>query len=477
MIKADKITLIIAILLIISIFSCKRRVINSFDTDYDVVIVGGGISGLVSAFMLKDLRVLVLEKEDIVGGRIISGEWEGISYAKGMEYIGPPDPELTSLLLRLGLKAVQLTPPTDAISFGGNIYYGPDILNFLGSDEAKNNYLELLNDLEILSDEVDYAVWNTQEDLINFANLDGKSVSEWLQSKSYLSLLQQFINVENRGLFGANNSELSILFSVTEMYYNLPDPELVSESDVYSFPGGISDLVNILADSLSGKIITNSAVTRINLNDNLTTKVSYLDEGIEKLVSSKCVIISTPASIASSLAAEAFSDDVLETLNSINYSSYITVNLFTSERLWKNTWSISCVDDFFVTIYDAVRPSKPDTYTDKSVLGIFIAPFEANDNSILTIPDEGIIESIYSGLEKYFPDIRSKVLGYDMHKFEYAFPVFGKNYHNIIKTLTEDATTFGPIFLAGDYMVYPTFNGAFISAINAVNKVNEYLDK
>jgi protoporphyrinogen oxidase len=37
---------------------------------YDAVIVGGGIAGLVTAYMLRDQNVLLLERTDRLGGKV-----------------------------------------------------------------------------------------------------------------------------------------------------------------------------------------------------------------------------------------------------------------------------------------------------------------------------------------------------------------------------------------------------------------------
>ena len=44
---------------------------------WDVVIVGGGISGPTAAYGLNDYNVLLLEKEDRLGGRIKTIEHHG----------------------------------------------------------------------------------------------------------------------------------------------------------------------------------------------------------------------------------------------------------------------------------------------------------------------------------------------------------------------------------------------------------------
>jgi predicted NAD/FAD-binding protein len=60
---------------------------------YDVIIVGGGIAGLVSAYRLRNRRTLLLEREPQVGGVSKGEDWQGIDYAIGAAYIIDPDPE------------------------------------------------------------------------------------------------------------------------------------------------------------------------------------------------------------------------------------------------------------------------------------------------------------------------------------------------------------------------------------------------
>ena len=74
--------------------------------DADVVIVGAGVAGLTAAWRLAsaELRVVVLEARDRVGGRLHTVELEGEPFELGGQWIAPTQSAVRALLEELGLE-------------------------------------------------------------------------------------------------------------------------------------------------------------------------------------------------------------------------------------------------------------------------------------------------------------------------------------------------------------------------------------
>jgi len=62
----------------------------SLIASHDVVVIGGGISGLSAAWKLHQagVKVLVLEARDRVGGRTLTEHWNGVQNDSGGAYVG-----------------------------------------------------------------------------------------------------------------------------------------------------------------------------------------------------------------------------------------------------------------------------------------------------------------------------------------------------------------------------------------------------
>ena len=76
--------------------------------------------------------------------------------------------------------------------------------------------------------------------------------------------------------------------------------------------------------------------------------------------------------------------------------------------------------------------------------------------------DEEILAAVRADLERVFPGPGAKIVESRLERFPYAFPVMTPGAYKRLMRL--HALNTGRLLLAGDYMVYPTFEGAASSA-------------
>jgi oxygen-dependent protoporphyrinogen oxidase len=86
-----------------------------------VVVVGGGISGLVAAYRLRqqDVRVTVLEQSDQLGGKLRTVDLDGVPTDVGAEAFVVRDPAAADLAAALGLDVVHPERASATIHAGG----------------------------------------------------------------------------------------------------------------------------------------------------------------------------------------------------------------------------------------------------------------------------------------------------------------------------------------------------------------------
>ena len=102
---------------------------------HDVVIVGGGVSGLAAAYRLQHRDFLLLEKEPHWGGNAYAMEYEGSTYATGSAFL-TKDEYAYHFAEEIGLK------PLPVNSSDGSIIHGELVLDTWGDGLNKLPYAE-----------------------------------------------------------------------------------------------------------------------------------------------------------------------------------------------------------------------------------------------------------------------------------------------------------------------------------------------
>jgi hypothetical protein len=125
-----------------------------------VVVVGGGLSGLAAAYLLRDLRPVLFELRPRYGGNALGEAWQETRFSLGSAYVITADEGsfLARLYDALGLRRVERSSfPPDPVEIGGTIESAFWSGQGLGSDEqrvfrryaevvahmAENNYPEI----------------------------------------------------------------------------------------------------------------------------------------------------------------------------------------------------------------------------------------------------------------------------------------------------------------------------------------------
>jgi len=471
---------------------------------YDAVIIGGGLSGLTAAAAMKDSNILILEREPEMGGRIVSREWEGFSYSLGASYIGKPDGDMRSFLKEIGVqsKPFPVPPPQDALALGGTIF--PDAYSdqVFGSLKEIRDYVRVSRELYRLAGKgIDEAVYGVDlKKLDQFKSLDSETVAQWLERHDVGPIVQQYINTENRGLFGSSNADLSLLYNIPEMAFNLYDgswmptkferrdipdfktytPRRESGSDgVWTFTHGMSEMIWAIERQakLQGKLKTGAEVQRVAVKDDKTVQIEYRRQGRTEQVMAHTAVLATPAPVTAAVVQSGLSSQVMTALQQVHYVPYVTMGVFLKKRLFRNSWNISCLDTVFSTLNDAIRTRVDYEYNGKSVLGVAMPSRDARDTSLITDSDDQLFGRVIRDVERYFPGVTTQIIGRYIHRFRYGFPVFAPGYTRILNALHRDPSTRGPLILAGDYTVYPTMGGAAISGERAAAQVERYFEK
>ena len=249
---------------------------GSLPKHVDVVVVGGGLSGLVAAQEVHQTgrSVLVLEARDRVGGRILNHELHnGSVIESGAAFIGPTQGHIKRLARKLGVETfkeyvkgnniyVKQTPAGGtAIPYTGTIPPDPTILPDAG---------QLQERIDQMASEIDVsAPWAHPK----AAEWDSISFDTWVRQQTANPDVRDLLLCYTQAAFGADGMDFSLLFlvwyiacsgdekHVGTFERNSGTPDAAQDS---RFVGGSQLIPLRLAHRLGRRVALNAPVRRIH---------------------------------------------------------------------------------------------------------------------------------------------------------------------------------------------------------------------
>ncbi|MFJ8106053.1 NAD(P)/FAD-dependent oxidoreductase [Streptomyces sp. NPDC096132] len=419
----------------------------------DVVIVGGGIAGLAAGWRLRHWDTLLLESEGRVGGRIRSERrgpywlnWGGHVYAGGNS--------ATSWLLNsTGVDSVPVPGSLAGLSMNGKLLLKGRVETYpfripmpmsarvgmvkAGAKVALSvaRYARIVQrrrgETEAQRQQRVYDFMNDRsfKDFIGDLPEDAEALFKPTVTRSAADIDQLAA--------GAGVGYFSLVWNIGAG---------LSESIL----GGPSTLTESIAAALADRVRLNATVDEVVQKDG-SVVVRYRQDGVEKEVEARCVVLATPATVTHRVAVD-LDRDVRDALSKIVYGPYVSAAFLTNEterQVWDDAYGIATPKRSFnvaLNMSNVVHGYEAERRPGSSLM-TFSPGSLARE---LLEHDDDTIRRIYlDDLDQVLPGFAEKVVEAEIQRWPtgapYCFPGRGK----LQQTLTRRT---GRVLLAGDYL-------------------------
>ena len=378
---------------------------------HDIVIVGGGMSGLSCAWFLRDQDFLLLEKEDHWGGNAYLEEYSGQAFATGSAYTSKKESGVMQLCKELGIEALPIACPDGLI------------LNREFVPHAWREGLPHLPYPKVVRD----SFRKFKEDALKIdltqraKELDSRPLTDFL--KGYAPELKAWwddYGPSNWGATAADTSALVGLGDFQEFAGDEPDERA-------TFTGGLGAISRALAKHLlasHGRHMLAGATTVAVEQGRSDVTVTYVHHGQVQAVTAKAAIMAAPKFITRRLVA-GLPKAQDEAMRDMRYAPYPVVNVIFDRPVFNGGYDTWCPGNAFtdVIVADWVVRKQPGYHQKNNILTFYTPLREKERVRLLT--EEGardLAAQVLRDWQKVLPG--SNVDPVQVHIYRRGHPIF-----------------------------------------------------
>src|SRR5258706_10615522 len=421
------------------------------DATRDVVVVGGGIAGLATAWHLRGLDVVVLEASERLGGRIRSEARGDVWLNFGAHVFDGVDSATGRLLAETGVQAAQVEGRLAAVALGDRVVASGPVETYplrlplplrsrvaLVRGGAKLR-LAVRRYAAVAAVRDGESPAERQQPMLDF--LDDRSFSDFIGPlpADVDSIFRATLNRSS-----GEPEELAAGYGIGYFHLVWNRGAGLSRNII----GGPSRLIETLAAGLDRSPVTDAQVTEVAA-ENGGVRVRYRSGRLEHEVRARYAVVATPAFVTREIV-QGLPADTDAALAKMRYGPYVVGAFLTNETRpmpWDDLYALATPGRSFGMLFNTANVLRTNDRQPGGSLMVYAAADAAR--ALADLDDDEVRARFLADLASVYPDAAASVSEVAIQRWDKGLPYAAVGRGRLQRALTRPL---GPIHLAGDYL-------------------------
>ncbi|MDL2409390.1 NAD(P)/FAD-dependent oxidoreductase [Rhizobium calliandrae] len=417
-------------------------------SQYDVVIVGAGFTGLTAAYVLakQNRRVLVLESDSTPGG--LAGTFEfndGVKLEKFYHHWFNNDVYVPDLVKELGMEGdILLLPTRTGMYFNGRIWRLSSPLDLL-----RFNALSFIDRVRL-----GLLVFQVRR-IRDWRSIEHLSIREWLESLCGRSVYKVVWEPLVEAKFSIFAEAVNAVWMWKKLVLRGGTRNGKGGEELAYFKGGFGRLAEAMVKSIreyGGEVRFGTSVKAVKTSER---SIQALATDAGDVVGNKFIF--TPSF---PLIAKIFEDAAdpmwLAGLRKVKYLGNMCLVLRLRQSLSETYWlNVNDPGFPFVGVIEHTNFDRPENYEGSHIA--YLSRYLAVEDPVWAFSDEEYFQFALKHLKRMFPGVEETwIVDYKVWRSEYAQPVTERNYSDYVPG---NETPFENAMISTMAQIYPEDRG------------------